>query len=216
MLRLVCLAIGYLIGCIQSAYFVGKMSRVDLRKYGSGNLGTTNALRVLGKKAGAVTFLCDVAKSLLSFLLCWWMFDSVTAGLYGSLGAVLGHDFPFYLGFHGGKGVAASIGLMIALTAFRSPYFMVCALGLALVGLLVANAISLGSLCLVGMLPAVSMVLYGPTEETVALLLLFLLTLYQHRENLKRLSHGTENPFFGKKKTASASAEGGKKEAHEA
>ena len=70
MFRVICILLGYVIGCLQSAYLVGKISGVDLRQYGSGNLGTTNALRVLGKKAGAITFICDILNSVVGFLLC--------------------------------------------------------------------------------------------------------------------------------------------------
>lgn len=211
MFRLICLAIGYFIGCIQSAYVVGKFMRVDIRNYGSGNLGTTNALRVLGKRAGAVTFVCDVMKSFLSFLLCLWLFDSPMAGMYASLGAVLGHDFPFYLHFKGGKGIAVTIGLVFGLSIFVSPYFAACAYGFGIVGVLVSNTISLGSIFFVSMVPIVSLCLGEPAEMTVALLLMTALALYQHRANIDRLSHGKENKFFGKKKTAAPLPRGEKK-----
>lgn len=104
MFRVICILLGYGIGCLQSAYLVGRISNVDLRQYGSGNLGTTNALRVLGKKAGAITFVCDILKSVVGFLLCKMLFKEIElAGLYGCVGVILGHDFPFYLNFKGGK-----------------------------------------------------------------------------------------------------------------
>ena len=98
MFRLICLVLGYFIGCIQSAYIVGKIWHKDIRKYGSGNLGSTNALRVLGKKAAAITFTCDILKAVLAFVIAYHIFGrSIVAGVYASAGAVLGHDFPFYL-----------------------------------------------------------------------------------------------------------------------
>ena len=103
MFRIACLVIGYFIGCIQTAYFVGKAYHVDISKVGSGNLGTTNTVRALGAKVGLFTFWCDVAKSLVAFLICKAIFkaDPIVAGFYGSAGAILGHDFPFFHKFKG-------------------------------------------------------------------------------------------------------------------
>lgn len=209
--RILCLAMGYAFGLIQTGYFYGKLHSVDLHKYGSGNVGTTNALRVLGKRAGAVTFFCDVMKSFLSFLLCVWLFDSPLAGMYASLGAVLGHDFPFYLGFKGGKGIAVTIGLVLGLSIFVSPYFAACAYGLGIIGVLISNTISLGSIFFVSMVPIVSLCLGAPWEMTIALACMAALALYQHRANIDRLSHGKENKFFGKKKKAAPLPRGEKK-----
>ena len=121
MFRFICMILGYGIGCLQSAYLVGRFAgHMDLRQYGSGNLGTTNALRVLGKKAGAITFVCDILKSVLGFLLCKMIFQQIPlAGLYGCVGVILGHDFPFYLNFKGGKGIAATAGLNNAKRCIR-------------------------------------------------------------------------------------------------
>ena len=117
MFRLICLVIGYCIGCIETAYVVGKLWRVDLRKHGSGNLGTTNTLRVLGKKAGAIVFIGDILKSVIAFMLCRAVFadHGTVAGLCGSAGAVLGHNFPFYLNFKGGKGISTSAAVIFML-----------------------------------------------------------------------------------------------------
>ena len=108
MFRLICIAIGYCIGCIQTAFIMGKLCKTDLSKKGSGNLGTTNALRVLGFKAGAVTFIGDILKGVVSFIIARWLFPDmgILAGIYACAGTILGHDFPFYLHFKGGKGIA--------------------------------------------------------------------------------------------------------------
>ena len=123
MFRLICILIGYCIGCIESAHVVGKLWRVDLRQHGSGNLGTTNALRVLGKKAGAMVFIGDILKSVIAFLICRAIFkdNATVAGLFGSVGAVLGHNYPFYLNFKGGKGIAVMIGMTAALAFTTNP-----------------------------------------------------------------------------------------------
>ena len=121
MIRLICVAIGYVFGLFQTSYIYGKMHGIDIRTQGSGNAGTTNALRVLGKKAGAITFLGDALKCVAAVLLVQALFGASHGdirpllAIYAGAGVVLGHNFPFYLGFKGGKGIAASAGMMLAL-----------------------------------------------------------------------------------------------------
>ena len=118
MIRLICVAIGYVFGLFQTSYIYGKMHGIDIRTQGSGNAGTTNALRVLGKKAGAITFLGDALKCVAAVLLVQALFGASHGdirpllALYAGAGVILGHNFPFYLGFKGGKGIAASAGMM--------------------------------------------------------------------------------------------------------
>ena len=119
--RLICLGIGYIFGMFQTGYLVGKSHHIDIRQCGSGNAGTTNALRTLGKKAGAITLLGDMFKCVLAILLIDHLFKNnyqdilPLLGMYTAAGCVLGHNFPFYLHFKGGKGVAASAGMLLAL-----------------------------------------------------------------------------------------------------
>ena len=108
----ICLLLGYAFGCFSTGYFVGKLHHIDIRQYGSGNAGTTNALRTLGKKAGAMTFLGDVLKCIIPILFIRHiLFVGVEylplLVLYTAVGVVLGHNYPFYLHFKGGKGIAA-------------------------------------------------------------------------------------------------------------
>ena len=116
LLRIVCLAIGYVFGLFQTAYIVGRTRGIDIREHGSGNSGTTNAMRILGKKAGLIVFLGDVLKSLLALLLVGFLFGKTHPEAVYLLktwtfaGVVLGHDYPFYMGFRGGKGVAVMAG----------------------------------------------------------------------------------------------------------
>jgi len=104
---LVCLSVGYGFGCFSTGYVVGKANKIDIRKYGSGNAGTTNALRILGWKAGIITFLGDAIKALIPVLLVRYFLQGDSYGqllsLYTGLGVVLGHNFPFWLNFKGGK-----------------------------------------------------------------------------------------------------------------
>ena len=116
-LRILCLALGYLFGCFQTAYILGRMKGIDIREYGSGNAGTTNAIRVLGTKAGLLVFAGDMLKCLIALLLVGALFGkSHPEAVYllkswAFMGVVLGHDFPFYMNFKGGKGVAVMAGL---------------------------------------------------------------------------------------------------------
>lgn len=202
MFRLICLGIGYCIGCIETAYVVGKLWRVDLRQHGSGNLGTTNALRVLGKKAGALVFIGDILKSVIAFLICRAIFreNATIAGLFGSVGAVLGHNYPFYLKFKGGKGIAVMIGMTAAL-AFTTDIRL--AFPNAIIGFGMAfltRYVSVGSLLFALTLP-ISCYLLGFGQEVVLVTAcVSALAFWRHRTNIKKLLNGTENKFGTKKK----------------
>ena len=121
--RFVCLVCGYLFGIIQTAYIYGRLHGIDIRQHGSGNSGTTNALRVLGKKAGLIVFLGDLLKGVVACSLTHIILDMVNLPgvsdnkylfvLYMGFGVVLGHNFPFYMQFKGGKGIAATSGMII-------------------------------------------------------------------------------------------------------
>ena len=195
MFRIYSLIIGYFLGSISFAYLIGKSMNTDLRQKGSGNLGTTNTIRVLGKKAGAVNFILDVLKSAAAFYICRALFGLETAGFYASAGAILGHDFPFYLKFRGGKGAAATIGLMLAL--WNTVTLITLAIGTAF-GL--SGYISLGSIAFAIAIP-ITLWKRGYPAEIVALSgALSTLTLIRHRSNMKRLMAGNENKLFFKKK----------------
>ena len=121
MVRVACLLIGYVCGLFQTAYIYGRINGIDIREHGSGNSGTTNALRVLGKKAGLIVFAGDILKILAAGFLVTVLFNqgdffgdrAALYKLYAGLGAVLGHNFPFYLNFKGGKGIAVTSGLIL-------------------------------------------------------------------------------------------------------
>ena len=186
MFRLICMVIGYCIGCIETAHVVGKLWKVDLRKHGSGNLGTTNTLRVLGKKAGAIVFIGDILKSVIAFMLCRAVFAD--------------HNFPFYLNFKGGKGIAVTIGMTAALAFTTNPLL---AIPNALIGFGLAfgtRYVSVGSLAFSVCLP-ISCYLLGYEREIVLITLcVSLMAIWRHRKNIKNLLNGTENRFGSKKK----------------
>ena len=197
MFRLISLLIGYFIGCISMGFIVGKLTKTDLRKKGSGNLGTTNALRVLGFRAGLATFLGDILKGVVAFFLCRLIFpdDSLLAGIYAGAGAILGHDFPFYLKFKGGKGIASTIGIVLSLTFVFSPFFGAITIAIGILGVACSGFISMGSILFSISIPISAYFLGMPTEAVVIFTALAVLATWLHRANIKRLISGTENKF---------------------
>ena len=128
--RIICLVIGYVCGLFQTGYIIGKIHKTDIRDHGSGNAGTTNAFRTFGKKAGAITLLGDCLKCVLAIVIVRMVYGNSMNGilplltLYAALGCILGHNFPISMEFRGGKGIAASVGMIIA---FDWRIFIVCA-----------------------------------------------------------------------------------------
>ena len=118
--RLVCVIIGYVCGLLQTGYLYGKWKHIDIRQHGSGNAGTTNTLRTLGWKAGMITFLGDFLKCVVAVWIVHILYSQAypeelaLLSMYAGMGAVLGHNYPFYLKFKGGKGIAATAGLIFA------------------------------------------------------------------------------------------------------
>ena len=193
--KIVCLVIGYGFGLFQTGYFYGKRNGIDIRKYGSGNAGTTNALRTLGKKAGAITLAGDCLKAILAILLVSLIFGRafpeqiMLLKLYAGAGCVLGHNFPFYMNFKGGKGIAASVFF----TVFFLSHFVSLASLLAYF-FFVVGVIASGQM---GRYDVPASVLH---EMYIVAFLLMLLAFWRHRANIKRLATGTENKIeFGKK-----------------
>ena len=209
MLRILLLIIGYFIGNIETGYIFGKIHKMDIRNYGSGNAGATNTLRVLGAKAGLVVFLGDFCKSLIPCLVVRFIFrDNVSLSyiymLYIGLGVVLGHNFPFYLGFKGGKGVASTAGIIMALDI----RIAVICLIVFIITVAITRYVSLGSIfvmiILIGMSHFFVKFSYGfgegasPMEFRLLTAAVGLLSIFMHRANIKRLLGGTENKI-GKK-----------------
>ncbi len=204
---IVLFTVGYGFGSISTGFLVGKIYGVDIRKSGSGNVGATNALRTLGAKAGALTFLGDFLKVLIPALIVRFaLFDGTEeAYLYvltTGLGAVMGHNFPFYLHFKGGRGIAVSAGVIVVATNW-----WVILIGLAIFVAVVAitRYVSLGSLIVVWYLPLYIIYAYRNNDYFILMLvvsLLFTLMAYiKHVPNIKRLLNGTENKL-GFKKTS--------------
>lgn len=215
--RLICLAVGYVCGLFQTGYLVGKMNHMDIRKKGSGNAGTTNALRVLGWKAGAITFFGDVLKCVAAFLVTYFMYRGSDRmpllAMYAGAGVTLGHNFPFYMNFKGGKGIAVMAGLVVVNSFWHLPQSLLlipATLAFFLLPVVLTRYISVGSLAaytvfwiemvIAGQIGWFQMEAAGCFELYAVLFLLTALAWYRHRENLKRLAKGTENKFGAKKK----------------
>ncbi len=209
--RIICLAAGYAFGLIQTGYLYGKVIHKDIRQYGSGNSGTTNALRVLGKKAGAIVFLGDFLKAVILCLLVRYLYGRTMPEmapllvLYGGFGVVLGHNYPFYLKFKGGKGIAATSGVIITmdwritLVCLAAFIISVAATRIVSIGSLLVVTIFLGmwlGLGLAGLLPLSGDYL---TESYVVVFVFAALAYWKHRANIGRLINGTENKFGSKK-----------------
>ena len=210
--RVVFLLIGYIFGMFVSGFFLGKFKHVDLREKGSGNVGTTNTARVLGLKYGAITLLCDCLKPVLASLVVWLIFGRAYAGhirlliLYASFGAVLGHDFPAFMKFKGGKGVATSVGLI--LLCFPQAFPICAVLFFSAVG--ITRYVSLGSILaavgfgaqaiVMGYLGWLSYPAGNVGEAVVIAEIISVLVIILHRSNIARLKNGTENKFSLHKK----------------
>ncbi len=206
--RIISVIIGYLFGLFTTGYFYAKHMHVDIRSMGSGNIGTTNTFRTLGKKAGVLVFLGDGFKGVFAVLLVWLLFHSrYPDGIkileaYAGLGAVLGHNFPVHLQFKGGKGIATTAGMMLA---FCPPAVPVCLL-LFVLSIFVKRYVSVGSL-LVCLGFFVQTVWFGQhgwfqvpagalTEIYFVVGIVCALGWIRHQSNIKRLLTGTENKVF--------------------
>lgn len=204
-----CLVGGYLVGSVNTSVIVGKCLGVDIRKQGSGNAGATNTLRTLGKKAAAVVLLGDVAKAVIAILLAMLTARLLFPGEYeislycrylAGFGAVLGHNFPIYFGFRGGKGILTSISC-ITMLDWRIGFILIviCILIMA-----VTRYVSLGSVSGAILYPLFVVAFNMNNKEPyvpyyIALsVAMGLLALYQHRSNLNRLLKGTESKLGSK------------------
>ena len=214
--RIISLLIGYACGHFMTGFFYGKTQHVDLRQVGSGNVGTTNTLRNLGWKAGLVTFAGDVLKVWVAVLVIWLMYhkthseDLWLLQYYSAFGAILGHNFPIYMHFKGGKGIACTAGLVLIIYPLAAPLCLALFIG----SVVWTKYVSVGSILVVvgfflqilffgsrGMLPVCGIYLY---EAYALSAVVMLLGIGKHHQNIKRLLNGTENKFSMKSKSEKA------------
>ena len=184
----------YLVGSVSGAYILSRVFfHKDIRDEGSGNAGTTNAVRVMGKKLGYTTFAIDVLKGVVAMALLAPMLDE-SIRLFAALFVVLGHDFPFYLGFRGGKGIATSFGAWTAL----QPLWGGLAAIAGVIAAKVTKYVSVGSLTFLSLSSAAMLIEYGSIGyNRWAILALWLMGFIRHKDNLIRLKEGRENKIGG-------------------
>jgi len=182
--------IGYAFGCIQSAYFLSKMvGKMDIREHGSGNAGASNITAIMGWKYGFIVASVDVLKGLLAVLVAKWIFpgNPDLAYLSGMM-AIIGHIFPFYLKFRGGKGVATLIGMMLGLNWKLGMFFLL----LVVIPALLADYIVIGSFTTFITLPIVTFISGYPIVFTLMSICLTILVFYLHRGNIQRIINKEE------------------------
>ena len=197
---------GYLLGSIPFGFVVAKARGIDIRSAGSGNIGATNALRVLGKPAGVFVLLMDALKGFGAVWLCWEILEGLhvaestiqTARIIAGIGAVLGHNYTCWLKFKGGKGIATTAGVYLAL----APWAVLIGLIVFIVAVVVTRYVSVGSMAAAVALPVTIWVM-SPNNLFLCIVstLLGLLAIYKHKGNIQRLRAGTENRF-GQKREA--------------
>lgn len=217
MVRVYCVLIGYVFGLFQTAYFYGKCKGIDIRQVGSGNAGTTNTLRVLGTKAGLIVLAGDILKTMAAILIVKLLFKNTYPNiiyllmLYTAMGAILGHNYPFYLKFKGGKGIAATGGLILSF----HPSFIITGVIMFFGAFFTTHYVSLGSLLvyagfMIQLVISGQMGLFigmtqGNLYEMYAIgAFLTIMAYWRHRENIKKLLSGTERKTYLKKRKEEA------------
>ena len=180
----------YLIGSIPTGLIIGKtIWKKDLRRFGSHNVGATNAWRILGKKAGLLIFILDFIKGQLGVMLGACLIGSPGAMVLGGLFAIFGHMFPIFLGFKGGKGVATSLGVLAALM----PKVTAIVFVVWLVLVLITRYVSVGSIVAAALAPILAAIFKEPIIYFLFTLIAAVFIIFRHRENIKRLKAGHEN-----------------------
>lgn len=187
--------IGYLLGAVPFGLVVGRMAGIDIRTEGSRNIGATNVGRVLGKKLGFVTLLCDCLKGLLPMALAAYFLPEgqdreLSVALTGLM-AVVGHMFPVYLKFRGGKGVATSLGVFL----FLSPLAIAISLAVFVASVAISGFVSVGSLLSSALMPLWLYLLGASNTSILVAAAVGLLIWIKHHENIDRLRHGREKTW---------------------
>lgn len=192
--------IAYLIGSINFSVIIStRMAGFDLREKGSGNAGTTNVLRTVGKKAAAITLICDILKGVISILIAkligniWQDLDGALLVQLAGIFVVIGHTFPIFFKFKGGKGVATSLGVLLTL---NWQIGLIC-LVFALVLIALTRMVSVGSIAAAILYPVLTIFISQnyivPGSYIISSIILSVLIVFNHRSNVKRILTGTEN-----------------------
>jgi acyl phosphate:glycerol-3-phosphate acyltransferase len=196
----------YLLGSIPTGFLVARAKGIDIRTVGSGNIGATNAFRVLGRPAGLMVLVADFLKGLLACGVLSWLLFHTGEYAYARVGpeiaagfcAVLGHNYTVWLGFKGGKGIATSAGVLTALV----PWALLTILSLWIILFALTRYVSIASLVAAVSLPFATWVFYRNWTLTLVTGAMGVLAIYKHRGNIHRLLNGTEPRFTRKKELA--------------
>ena len=200
--------VGYLLGSISFAILIMKLyTHKDIRDFGSGNAGMTNILRTLGKKAAALTLIGDLGKGVLAVVLARWVFslagiENTAIGAYvAGFFALIGHIYPLYFGFKGGKGILVSAGVILVLDPLLFPILI----AVFLITVIFTKIVSLSSLVCCAVYPIATYVVHmlqgrPALIDTLLAVCISLIVVFMHRSNIKRLLNGTEARFGQKKK----------------
>lgn len=191
---MLCAVIGYFMGCFSTGIILGDMAKIDIRKYGSKSTGTTNVIRVMGFKMGLMTFIGDFIKAVIAVLL-GMMIGGRDGGLIAGLFSVIGHNWPVFYGFKGGKGIACSTAVLL----LNVPLEGAISAAIAISVIYLSRYVSLGSLSLLFSAAVILPFTRGRWPVGAWALLLFIFAVYRHRTNIQRLMRGTESKFTGKK-----------------
>ena len=188
---LIVIVAGYLLGSISTGVVLSRLfAKTDIRSQGSGNAGTTNMLRVLGRRMALFTFIGDMLKGIIAVFIGKWLIGGELGGLLGVVGAVLGHYYPLYFGFKGGKGIATSFGSLL----FVFPVQALLAFAVFLILVAVTHYVSVGSIAAAITLPLL-IVITRFQEPTLWIITVCIgaSVVWRHRANIKRLMNHTEN-----------------------
>ncbi len=193
---IVSILFAYLLGSISSSFIAGKVaSGVDIRNYGSGNAGATNTLRILGLRLALVVLAADIVKGMLAVAFAHLVVNNspITMALSG-LAAIIGHNWPLYFGFRGGKGVATTIGVLATLSFPPALYAGLVAIAL----LIVTRYVSLAALVFVTLTPIFQIALHAPAPFIWVSVVVLIMTYWRHRGNIRRLVQGSEHRIFSR------------------
>ncbi len=191
MLSIVLIIGSYLLGSIMFSVIMGKLvAGIDIRNHGSGNAGATNTLRIIGKGPAIVVFLLDIAKGVLAVWLAkWFVPEQYGVAVLCGVAVILGHNWPIFFNFRGGKGIATTVGMIVTL-AFLPTLFAGI---IAILTILITRYVSLGSLLLTIFLPIFIYIMDRPMELFWGSLLILVIAWVKHRKNIVKIIKGTEN-----------------------
>jgi acyl phosphate:glycerol-3-phosphate acyltransferase len=186
--------LSYLLGSIPVGILLSRLKGQDPRKVGSGNIGATNVMRTAGKALGIITLLGDAAKGFIPTLLAKMCGFPATVVAAAGLAAFLGHVFPLYLKFKGGKGMGTAVGVLLVI----NPLAVVVNMAIFAVVLKRWGYVSLGSLLVAALMPVFLFVLKTPWEYLILCLMMVVVIFVKHYDNIRRLREGTESKVFRK------------------